>query len=193
MHFYLIKSHLNHSIQNNNDDGILLLFPRLFSFASKPFTAHPSQSPHLELTSVIKLPIKSQSDNCCGKVIGSVNGLKCFKYGSNHDSQVIYGSNHDPEVIYIWNPSLSTLLTLPPYYNPSHSIQQFFRFGFDPKTDDYKVVKITRRIDPVAAKTKIFKNCGEHDDDVLIMMIVLLNLLVMSTVLFGSHLTSSMR
>ncbi|XP_052620620.1 F-box protein CPR1 [Lactuca sativa] len=145
-----IKSHLHRSIQNNTTNGILLLFYRLFSFGSKSFTAYPSQSPHSELTDFIKLPINHQSENNRGKVIGSVNGLICFKYGSNHDfgvihdSEIIYGSNHDPEVVCIWNPSLSALLTLPPYYTPPYSIQHSFRFGFDPKTDDYKVVKFTR-------------------------------------------------
>ncbi|CAI9290271.1 unnamed protein product [Lactuca saligna] len=152
-----IKSHLHRSIQSNNNDGILLHFSKLFSFDSKPFTARPYRTPHLELTNFINLPVKPQSENSRGKVIGSVNGLICFKYGSNHnpkynvcqpdpDSYFIYGSDHPYEYIYIWNPSLSALLTLPPYSMPSHSTQQFFRFGFDPKTDDYKVVKITRRL-----------------------------------------------
>ncbi|XP_042752041.1 F-box protein CPR1 [Lactuca sativa] len=152
-----IKSHLHRSIQNNKNDGILLFFTKPFSFDSKPFIARPYRSPNLELTNFIKLPVKPQSENSRGKVIGSVNGLICFKYGSNHkpkhtlckrdpDSYFIYGSDHGSEDIYIWNPSLSALLTLPPYSMPSHSIQQFFRLGFDPKTDDYKVVKITRRL-----------------------------------------------
>ncbi|CAH1425347.1 unnamed protein product [Lactuca virosa] len=43
------------------------------------------------------------------------------------------------------------MLTLPPYCTPSHdcdSIKIHFRFGFDPKTDDYKVVKLTGLIGP---------------------------------------------
>nr|KAJ0199013.1 hypothetical protein LSAT_V11C600318720 [Lactuca sativa] len=152
-----IKSHLHRSIQNNKNDGILLFFSKLFSFDSKPFTTRPYRSPNLELANFIKLPLKPQPENSRSKVIGSVNGLICFKYGSNHkpkhmlcerdpDSYFIYGSDHGSEDIYIWNPSLSALITLPPYSMPSHSIQKFFRFGFDPKTDDYKVVKITRRL-----------------------------------------------
>ncbi|KAL4591305.1 hypothetical protein LXL04_004263 [Taraxacum kok-saghyz] len=146
-----IKSHLNRSIQSNNTDGILLAFPHFFSFASKPFTAHPSRSPHLEITDFIKLPLNPQSNIARGMVIGCVNGLICFTYGSNHHSEYIRIWNPSlAEAICIWNPSLSALITLPPYYIPSHSIQQYLRFGYDPKTDDYKVVKVTRHIEKQA-------------------------------------------
>ncbi|KAL4589350.1 hypothetical protein LXL04_002256 [Taraxacum kok-saghyz] len=124
-----IKSHLNHSIHNNNQ--ILLIFHG--SSNSQVLTTHSCRSPDHELTNSIKLPINPQFENPnVVQVIGSVNGLICY--------------SHSDSVIHIWNPSLSAVLTLPPYSMPSYcsdSVECFFRFGFDPKTDDYKVVKLT--------------------------------------------------
>ncbi|KAL4564429.1 hypothetical protein LXL04_028493 [Taraxacum kok-saghyz] len=129
-----IKSHLHHSIHNK--DQILLVFhdEEKFSFDIKPLTAIPTRSPSLELTNFIKLPINPQPERINGiKIIGSVNGLICSRYGDS--------------IIHIWNPSLSTVLTLPPYSTPSRAdnelIRTYFQFGYDPKTDDYKVVKLT--------------------------------------------------
>ncbi|CAI9296254.1 unnamed protein product [Lactuca saligna] len=134
-----IKSHLQSSIRNNDD--ILLFFKYNFSFCGgRPFEACPSRSPHLELTDFIKLPVNLQSRQTYGNVIGSVNGLICFSYGTLHDSK-----------FYIWNPSLSAVLTLPPSSFPFHDTDMVGippRFGFDPKSDDYKVVKITRDHQP---------------------------------------------
>ncbi|XP_071741209.1 F-box/kelch-repeat protein At3g06240-like [Rutidosis leptorrhynchoides] len=48
------------------------------------------------------------------------------------------------KLIHIWNPSLSAVITLPPYtVSRSFLPENYFRFGYDPKTDDYNVVKIT--------------------------------------------------
>ncbi|KAL4564428.1 hypothetical protein LXL04_028492 [Taraxacum kok-saghyz] len=132
-HFSFIKSHLHHSIHNK--DQILLVFhdEEDFSYDIKSFTAIPTRSPSLELTNFIKLPINPQPNRINGiRIIGSVNGLICSHYGDS--------------IIHIWNPSLSAILTLPPYSTPSSGhnlIKIHFQFGFDPKTDDYKVVKLT--------------------------------------------------
>nr|XP_043618663.1 F-box protein CPR1-like [Erigeron canadensis] len=124
-----IKSHVNHSIHNKVE--ILMVFYSLFSFRDKEFTAHPTKSPHLEVSNIFKLPANTSSKHTFCRVLGSVNGLICFSYRP-----------HPTHVINIWNPSLSALIALPPYSIPdcSHTLQ--FRFGYDPKTDDYKVVKL---------------------------------------------------
>ncbi|CAI9260278.1 unnamed protein product [Lactuca saligna] len=130
-----IKSHLHHSIHNN--DEILFFFKKntiIFNCFSSPgpITARPSSSPRLELTNFIKLkfPINPQHKNpSVTVIIGSMNGLICFSYSSNHDY-----------FICIWNPSLSASLTLPPSSLPY--TRYFLAFGYDPKTDDYKVVKL---------------------------------------------------
>nr|GEX59608.1 hypothetical protein [Tanacetum cinerariifolium] len=53
---------------------------------------------------------------------------------------------------YIWNPSLSAVLTLPPFAKPSPDTNErfdiFYGFGFDPQTDDYKVVKLISHLKP---------------------------------------------
>ncbi|KAL4571614.1 hypothetical protein LXL04_018377 [Taraxacum kok-saghyz] len=123
-----IKSHLNRSIKNN--DPVLLIFNELFP-SNKPFTAHPSRSPNRELTNFVKIPIVSPTDFAAGLLIGSFNGLLCFAYKCR---------------IYICNPSLSAVLTLPPFSNRTSGyiiIEMTFRFAFDPRTEDYKVIKLS--------------------------------------------------
>ncbi|KAL4560996.1 hypothetical protein LXL04_033155 [Taraxacum kok-saghyz] len=129
-----IQSHLHRSIHNN--DKILLVFYEFYnSYCNpKPFkvTAHRTQSPNLELTNFIKLPVNLQSELTDVRIIGSVNGLICYFYNDS--------------VVCIWNASLSAMLTLPPcsirFFG--YPIGTFLRFGFDPKTKDYKVVKLIR-------------------------------------------------
>lgn len=131
-----IKSHLHHS--THKKDETLLVFRRDFTFNNKPFTVLHSESPHLQLTDFqlhdfIKFPLNttpSRTASC--KIIGSVHGLICFLYKSS-----------PTRVIYIWNPSLSLFTPLPSYTVPSLGLKTFFRFGFDPTSDDYKVVKLT--------------------------------------------------
>ncbi|CAH1429450.1 unnamed protein product [Lactuca virosa] len=131
-HPSFIKSHLHHSI-NNKDRLLLVFYNETSSSDPEPFTVHPCRSPHIEHTNSIKLPAvnpKSGHTTSSIRIIGSVHGLICSRYGF--------------DVIHIWNPSISTVSTLPPHYIPSgdHSYDIYFRFGFDPKTEDYKVVKI---------------------------------------------------
>ncbi|KAL7588332.1 hypothetical protein Lser_V15G36585 [Lactuca serriola] len=136
-----INSHLHRSTHNNNDK-ILMLFRKACDFGSEPITTHPSPSPHVELTNFIKLPVNLNFEGA--SVIGSVNGLLCLNCRSYSGSG-----------LHIWNPSLSAVLAIPPYSMSSHGYDQketLFRFGFDPKTDDYKIVKLealleTERID----------------------------------------------
>nr|XP_043625927.1 F-box/kelch-repeat protein At3g06240-like [Erigeron canadensis] len=106
------------------------------------FSVNPSRSPGIDLTtSFIKLPYPDFPSKCT--VIGSVNGLICFSRR--------FSSWQNDYVIHIWNPSLSALMTLPPYTSrtpPPHfetwsQVDIFFRFGFDPKSDDHKLVLFT--------------------------------------------------
>ncbi|CAH1423963.1 unnamed protein product [Lactuca virosa] len=98
-----------------------------------------SCSPDIKLTRFYKLPVNTQFESSSYTVIGSVNGLICFYYKSYNDDYLIH----------IWNPSLSAVLTLPPYSLSTRiSKKIYLRFGFDPKTDDYKVVKFTSLFQP---------------------------------------------
>ncbi|XP_052627735.1 F-box/kelch-repeat protein At3g06240-like [Lactuca sativa] len=147
-HSSFVKSHLHRSIHHN--DQILLVFQHEDEFSScyyfKPFTAKLSRCLLLKVANFIKVPVNPQSGHTDGiRIIGSVNGLVCSSY--DNDS-----------VIHIWNPSLSAVSTLPPYSTPSpcySSIKVYFGFGFDPKTDDYKVVKLTYLSGP---PTYVFKS-----------------------------------
>ncbi|KAL4575334.1 hypothetical protein LXL04_022176 [Taraxacum kok-saghyz] len=129
-----IKSHLHHSLHNKDE---ILLF---FRMRHGSFIAHPSSSPDLELANFIKFPWNAEFEYAIGIIIGSVNGLVS-----------IYQRSYLNYVVFIWNPSLSVSLTLPPYSSPSPASRELydtFGFGYDPKTDDYKVVKITRLSEP---------------------------------------------
>ncbi|PWA49899.1 phospholipase C1 [Artemisia annua] len=126
-----IKSHLDHSIRNN--DEVVMVFYSPFSLNFKPFTAHPCRFPCDEVTISIKVPVNTRPKHTYGFVIGSVNGLICFVEQSCVS-----------QVVHIWNPALSAMLSLPPSNSTCPvDYHNLFRFGFDPKTDDYKVVKIT--------------------------------------------------
>ncbi|XP_071698685.1 F-box/kelch-repeat protein At3g06240-like [Rutidosis leptorrhynchoides] len=129
-----IKSHLHHSIHNNkydhNQTDIIAFY---FGFRDGDvgtyFTLNASQSPiYQEHCNYIKLRLPGFN-----YAIGSVNGLICFWNDNNS--------------VHLWNPSLSALTTLSdsnnmPSYCKSRNYRSDFRFGYDPKTDDYKVVNV---------------------------------------------------
>nr|XP_043607532.1 F-box protein CPR1-like [Erigeron canadensis] len=132
-----IYSHLKQqcSLIHNNNGNILLLFDNLLR-RHRPCTVH-STFPHIELTNFIKFPVNFPSkDRFFSSVIGSANGLIYFFRETGP-------TNINPMyTIYIWNPSLSALMTLPPFTLPLGTAI-FYRFWFDPKTDDYMMVKLT--------------------------------------------------
>nr|GEV94056.1 hypothetical protein [Tanacetum cinerariifolium] len=129
----LIKSHLDHH-HLTHDDEILLVFINGAFSTRYPVTAHPSRSPILQLPNLIKLPKldTSSPDKSC-YYIGSANGLICFSSSET--------------VVHVWNPSLSTLATLPDIDSTLDANDHMqFCFGYDPINDDYKVVKVMFRL-----------------------------------------------
>nr|XP_043615662.1 F-box/kelch-repeat protein At3g06240-like [Erigeron canadensis] len=130
------KTHLIHSTQNHKkDDEIVLVFNH--ANKDKPFTAHILKSPEIQVNHLIKLPHNfpspdsfNNNDSC---VFGSVNGLICF--------YTTLSCRFRPHFIHIWNPSLPALVTLPKLEPDVYPVE-YCRFGYDPKTDDYKVVKL---------------------------------------------------
>ncbi|KAL4589342.1 hypothetical protein LXL04_002248 [Taraxacum kok-saghyz] len=126
-----IKFHLRHSIYNIHQT------PLHFFYDESLHVVQLLANPHLQLTNFFKLPVHPKLQSYNLQVIGSVNGLICSSYSDS--------------IIHIWNPSLSAVLTLPAYSMPPCSIDSeankwlkvFFRFGYDPRTDDYKLVKLT--------------------------------------------------
>nr|XP_043608490.1 F-box protein CPR1-like [Erigeron canadensis] len=150
-HSSFIKSLMDCSIFNKHD--ILMVFQPGFYFDDlRKFTVHNLVRPHVQLPEFIRLPsFLKKPYNGSYDIIGSVNGLICF----------IRTSTFYDSVIFIWNPSLGALLPLPPYNVPPGSrgcYDVLFRFGYDPKTDDYKVVKLTGHLLPPKDKFRASKN-----------------------------------
>ncbi|KAJ9553809.1 hypothetical protein OSB04_017854 [Centaurea solstitialis] len=142
-----IKSHLHHSLHiNNNNDEILLVLLSGNYDDSFSVTAHLSRSPHLRLPDFFIFPNNPDHCNLSVTFLGSVNGLICYGFRT-------YPNDY---LIQIWNPSLSAVLTLPPFngldwFLIDDSTHEFhFRFGYDPKTDDYKLVKFMSYMLPPA-------------------------------------------
>ncbi|XP_071698459.1 F-box/kelch-repeat protein At3g06240-like [Rutidosis leptorrhynchoides] len=119
-----IKSHLHHSIHNKQDDNqteiIAFYFACLDDLSGTYFTLNASRSSYEEHCNYIKLPPSGFNH-----VIGSINGLICF--------------SNDNGVVYLWNACLSSALI--PIISGSR-FGGYFRFGYDPKIDDYKVVNV---------------------------------------------------
>ncbi|KAJ9553774.1 hypothetical protein OSB04_017819 [Centaurea solstitialis] len=137
-----IKSHRHCSIEINDETLLVLTDGDLHN----PFSvmAHFSES-DLDIARSVILPVAiSTSESLTVKFLGSVNGLICFCYRPDSDH-----FDFNKLIIQIWNPSLSNVLTLPPCQLPYWCINfnvLHFRFGYDPKTDDYKLVKLMRGV-----------------------------------------------
>nr|XP_043620076.1 F-box/kelch-repeat protein At3g06240-like [Erigeron canadensis] len=134
-----IKTHMTTQNHKKDVDEIVLVFNYADNKDKPLFTAHLLKSPDIQVNDRIKLPANFPSldsistRNSC--VLGSVNGLISF-----YTTQP--GRSYHP-VIHIWNPSLSALVTLPPILSDRYFYPvDLCRFGYDPKTDDYKVVKL---------------------------------------------------
>ncbi|KAL4589341.1 hypothetical protein LXL04_002247 [Taraxacum kok-saghyz] len=119
-----VKSHLQHSI-HRIELMLMAMNSDVCSCNSRQYTIHTNPSPELRPTSAVNPQFNRI------KVIGAVTGLVCM-------------SSHDSSVIWIQNFSHSAVSTLPSFLLPHSTTSQIFlRFGFDPQTDDYKVVKLT--------------------------------------------------
>ncbi|XP_021974633.1 F-box protein CPR1 [Helianthus annuus] len=138
-----IKSHLHRSI-HNNDEMFMVFYSELCLDGEIPIIAHPSHSPVIENPNFINLPasLTIPPGYTHSSILGSLNGLICFALWPTDTV-----SDRDP-IICIWNPSLNALRILPPYTIPAslgfEGIDLHIRFGYDPETDDYKVVKFSR-------------------------------------------------
>ncbi|CAH1449445.1 unnamed protein product [Lactuca virosa] len=122
------------TLENLPSDILLKIFIRLLAKQLAKMRCYTRVDFHISnsLISSNSPPVIPDSEDTTGdmiSVIGSVHGLICSRYSDSG--------------IQIWNPSLSSVLTLPPHYIPCRGPYEiFFQFGFDPKTDDYKVVKV---------------------------------------------------
>nr|XP_043626023.1 putative F-box protein At3g16210 [Erigeron canadensis] len=61
---------------------------------------------------------------------GSSNGIICLL-------------NHNYDVISLWNPSIRRIFSIPPHMSLYAPLASVFGFGFDPITNDYKIVRLS--------------------------------------------------
>ncbi|XP_050217356.1 F-box/kelch-repeat protein At3g06240-like [Mercurialis annua] len=77
-------------------------------------------------------------------LVGSNNGLVCLYYAYTKDP----GSIHK---LVIWNPSIRKLLLIPQpsplFFSPSY--EKLIGFGFDSRTDDYKLLLTRFSMNPI--------------------------------------------
>ncbi|XP_059452353.1 F-box/kelch-repeat protein At3g23880-like [Corylus avellana] len=128
-----IDSHLNQSIPNNTPPHPLLIVRSCVSYPnSKLNKEHYKLFPDneaFEQCAEVDFPVKSRRRHHF-TLIGYVNGLMCL---FEHDRFIL------------WNPSIRKVLNLP---KPCITLKTHGRttcheaFGFDPRTNDYKVVRI---------------------------------------------------
>lgn len=131
-----ISNHLQHSSNNNqNHNHLLLFFPYptgfvhwTYSYGKHVHELYWDNNEDLCQSSTFDFPFNS----CIFRVVATCNGLVCIttKYTNN---------------LFLWNPCIRKFVKLPtPNLNfQTHSFcKPFLGFGFDAKTNDYKVVII---------------------------------------------------
>ncbi|XP_062014463.1 F-box protein CPR1-like [Rosa rugosa] len=128
-----IYTQLNRTIQSNNqNDSHLLLLEGLLS-STKIFLLHPAHNPTFDVDK--KLTEPSAINTTAGSfslknfsVVGTCNGLVCL-------------ANYIHGVAVIWNPLVRKYVILPSCSVRSLSGFVRFAFGYDSRTNDYKVLK----------------------------------------------------
>jgi F-box interacting protein len=133
-----IDSHLNQSIPNSTPPHPLLIVRSCVSFPNSNLNKeHYKLFPDneaFEQCEELDFPLKSRRRHHF-KLIGYVNGLMCL---------------FEHERFILWNPSIRKVLNLP---KPCITLKTHGRttcreaFGFDPRTNDYKVVRIAIPLD----------------------------------------------
>ncbi|XP_042477613.1 F-box protein CPR1-like [Macadamia integrifolia] len=118
-----VKMHLSRSLSSNNYVGLIL--SNGFFYAVDLDSSEPQALVQLD-----HQPDKFQ--NYVTDIVGSCNGLLC-----------VYNNDHE-EDIFLWNPSTRRHQKLPINPIKSSSLAQFvvYGFGYEPITDDYKVVRV---------------------------------------------------
>ncbi|XP_052184039.1 F-box protein At3g07870-like isoform X2 [Diospyros lotus] len=116
-----------HRDYNNNNTHMLV------SYYPSELCALHYDNPAFELHSEAEFPFNKPYRFY--RIVGSCNGLICVGY-----SCVSYAND-----LFLWNPSIRKIVTLPKPGIPFEShraLMLVLGFGFDPKSNDYKVVRI---------------------------------------------------
>uniref|UniRef100_A0A5B6ZDP7 F-box domain-containing protein n=1 Tax=Davidia involucrata TaxID=16924 RepID=A0A5B6ZDP7_DAVIN len=130
-----ITAHLDRSTvpDNKSDDDLLLVRSYSEDRNEEQYSVYFDNETFDEYAK-LEFPLKS-SRKCYFRIVGSCNGLMCLS-----DDQFGYA-----ETLFLWNPSIRKTLALPSVRVGFKSHGPFMHaigFGFDPLTNDYKVVRI---------------------------------------------------
>jgi F-box interacting protein len=127
-----ISTHLHHSTTTNH----LLLFS-ISSCSEQIYALHNDDDNDFTEHTRFDFLVDSFTINPIFRVVATCNGLVCFS-----NDRPGYGH---PNQFYLWNPCVRKYVKLP-YPNVTFEIRdEIFHsigFGFDPKTNDYKVVRM---------------------------------------------------
>nr|POE69239.1 f-box protein cpr30 [Quercus suber] len=138
-----ISTHLHHS-HNKNQNLFLLSVSRN---GKQVYTLHkedndPDFIEYTSFDSPFHAPHRQHLHHRTYYPCGTFNGLICLSYGLTNCT----------EEIFLWNPCVRKILQLP---YPDVTVDTHgasctsFGFGFDPKTNDYKVVRILSILGPL--------------------------------------------
>jgi F-box interacting protein len=124
-----IDSHRRQSIRNNKSNTLLIFKYDTYkpNGACRNDQYRLFQHNEYQMKSGHYLMKSSSYDH---KLIGSDNGLICFSEGNDS--------------IFLWNPSIRKIVNLPePFITGMTHFVYDETFGFDPRTNDYKMVRIS--------------------------------------------------
>ena len=126
-----ISIHLHQSHNKN-----LLLFSLYSQSHKESYALQNEDNPHFTQHSSFDYPFHVpflQSPYGTFRVVGTYNGLLCLFDDLHTES----------DMLYLWNPYVTKLVNLPsPNVFPYTRFCTIIGFGFDPKTNDYKVVRV---------------------------------------------------
>jgi hypothetical protein len=140
-----ISTHLHLSIKSNSNLNFLRLFSRqnielyaLYNDDDDDFTEHTMFDFPLK-------PLNSKRLFCAMALVGICNGLVCL----SDDSHI------NTEQFYLWNPCVRKFVKLPLPNVACQSSKKHIGFGFNSKTNDYKVVSVVSlEVDPNILKER---------------------------------------
>ncbi|KAM7511906.1 hypothetical protein LguiB_010781 [Lonicera macranthoides] len=129
-HPHFIKLHLSKSTTKN-----FLLYYESIDYTRYSFSLHCPNT----LIERSKLEFPFESVHGYFRIVGSCNGLVCF-FDTNYFTYV--------GTVFLWNPSIRKFWVLKNCQNKNDSLSHMvIGFGFVPKVDDFKVVKIVYDLD----------------------------------------------
>ncbi|XP_059660424.1 F-box protein CPR1-like [Cornus florida] len=128
-----ITAHINRTIANTTTPLLLLRYHSRYGRVEEHYSVHCDDETFDE-----RLTLDCAKD--CYRIVGSCNGLICLS-----DDLFAMSVAEFTNVIILWNPAIqkSVRLPMPRFTDDSHGLLRFvLAFGFDSRTNDYKVVRI---------------------------------------------------